>query len=74
MNAEAFGKRCSFVRARIVNQDDVVDDVHRDLAVSPFERLAGIICRKHDRNLQPVNHASRLRKLGEFIKISSELL
>ena len=38
------------IRARVIDQDDIVDDIHRDFRKRLFERLARIVSRQDHRN------------------------
>ena len=51
-----------FVRAEIVNEKDLVDDVRRNVADSPLERPGGVISRKDDNDPLSIQHACGLRQ------------
>ncbi len=45
------------VAACIVDQDDIVHDLHRNFREGSFDRLAGVVRRHHHCNLEPVDHS-----------------
>ena len=55
-NAELACHLHRVVRARIVNQDDIIDNLKRDLAKCRFKRPPCIVGGQHNTNLLVCNH------------------
>jgi hypothetical protein len=61
-NAELVGHGGRVVIARIVDQQDQIDDVTRDGFVRLSQRLASLVSGKHDDDLLTVKHACTSRR------------
>ena len=65
-DAQLLGHLDRVVAAAVVDQDDVVDDVERDLVVSLFQRLLRVVGGKDDGYFQVLYHDVFLLFISEF--------
>jgi len=63
--AELPGDRHRLVAARVVHQQDVVDDVVRNFGVGAPQRLRGVVGRHHDHDALAVQHRSGPQRVVE---------
>jgi hypothetical protein len=55
-NAQSPGKPCCVVAARIINEDDIIDDVKGDFAVGLLQGFLGVIGRQDDDDFFVMDH------------------
>jgi hypothetical protein len=55
-DTQLFRKQHGVVMTGIVNQDNVIDDIHRQIVVSLGDRLLGVVSRHDDNDFFTVNN------------------